>query len=508
MNLRKKILTHRHIGTSVLCALFVAPIANAGALKTASNSISFPVALSFPAQSTAIESAILRFGSSRFLEGFDVSQRLDDVTIHDPFLIQLKGVQLKSRVQGRLDRDSNGIIAEATLQNLEVGIDSISIHTVVSTRVAGVDANIRVDADCKSSVISWSGQTLALFARGKLQTQPALAVVVSGLALPTDLPKPNMTLSCTGPVGIEATIRDYAWAALKQRWTEDSFAKLLEVKIQNYFGEALKIGGDGLNLANQPNMQMILHPTSYEVTAGGSHLRATLDVKLDRPVSINVAEGDEPILPVGIIVAPTLTVPVTTAQTLVRSLFTVGVWSEWLDAQAIEGFRELMASRFKQFFAFPDLMNYAKEAPFWFVMGLTSNVTLKCNADGMDITAPLSARMLLQDSSLDIGYKALVLFQLPTHLSLAFPKVSTKTAMVGRVQSIDLSATFDARYVARENPDTSIATDSILPEVQTYAGSKLKDLTAFDGALGESVKLLNQTDVSCGAADQMLRLSF
>jgi hypothetical protein len=505
MNLRKKIsvMVQLCIASSVM---HFGVDAMAGAAKTASNKISFPVALSLPLQSSAVDEAVIRFGSSRFEQGFDVSQKLDDVTIHDPFAIQLKGVGFKSHVQGRLDRDANGLIAEATLQNPEVTIESISLHSVVSARVAGVEARIRIDADCKASVISWSNQSLAFFARAKLQTQPTLAVVVSSLALPANLPRPNMDLSCTGPVGIENLIRDYAWTALQQRWTEESFARQLEGKMQDFFADAMRVGGPELNLTNQSNLQMFLRPTAYQVTTNGAHLRATLDVKLDRPVSITVPRGDEIILPTGNVDSLLLTVPVTTVETLAQAVFAPTVWSEWLEAQTIQGFRDLMSSRFKQFFAFPDLMNYDKNAPFWFVMGFTSRPSLRCTANGLDMTAPVNARMLLQDSKLDIGYKAIASFELPTRLTLSFPRASSSKITSIKIQSMEMTSAFDQRYVDSESPNTSIAIESILPEVQSYAESQTKDLTAFEGALGESVRLLNQTDVSCAPGDQMLRL--
>jgi hypothetical protein len=505
MNLRTKISTTQQFGI-VISILSMASNGIAGAVKTASNSISFPVALSLPFASSAVDDAVIRFGSARFLEGFDVSQKLDDVTIRDPFQIQLKGVRFKAHVRGRLDRDANGVIAEATLQDPELAIDSISIHSVIATRVSGVDAQIRFDADCNNSLISWGHQSLAFFARAKLQTQPSLALTVSSLALPANLPRPEMSLACSGPVGIEKQIRDYAWAALQNRWSEDSFARQLESQIQAFFADAMKIGGPGLNLANQPGLRVILHPTSYEVSANGAHLRATLDVKLDRPVAINVVKGDEVILPVGAIDSVILTVPVTSAQTLTQALFSPGVWSDWIEGQAIQGFRDLMSSRFKQFFAFPDLMNYDEHAPFWFVMGLSSMPTLKCSASGMDIVAPVNARMLLQDPKFDIGYKSMVLFELPARLNVSFPQVSTAAKTLMKIQSLEMLAEFDARYKETESPNTSVATESILPEVQSYAESQMKDLTALGGALGESVRLLNKTDVTCNASDQMLRL--
>ncbi len=504
MNLRTKNLLTNLIVASILAISTSTTFASAK--QIASNKISFPVAISFPARSSAIDDAVIRLTQKHFLNGFDVSQNLDDVVIRDPFEIRLKGVAFKTRIQGRLDRDASGLIAEASLISPEVTIDSILINSVVKTRVAGVEARIRIDANCKASRLSWSGQSLAFFTRVKLLTDPSLAVVISQLALPVDLPKPVMQLKCTGPAGIEDLVRDYAWASLKQRWAEESFALELELQIQKFFSEAMRIGGEGLKVSNQANFKLRLNPTSYSATKFGSHLRATLDLEIDRPISVRVKKGSELILPEGLIENVTVTAPVSAAETLVQNLFAPGVWSDWLDAQAISGFRELMSSRFKQFIAFPDLMNYDKDAPFWFVLGLENPPSVRCGPGGLDISAPLHAKMLLQDSSLEMGYKALVSFQLPTRLAISFPRATEAKTMSAQVTELDLTGEFDNRYVETENPNTSIAFESILPEVRDYADSKTQNLTTLDGALGESVRWLNETDISCAPEDQMLRL--
>lgn len=513
MNLRtmtKTKLMNRNLQRHfVRVSVFAFVFAICSSAVASSNTMSLPVILSFPASSTSLEESLVKFGNTQFQSGFDVSQTLDDVTITDPFAIHLSGVHFKTRLHGRLDRDASGLLVESTLNDLELTIDRISIHSVVDLSISGVDAHIRVDAECSGTKMSWPNQSLSLFARARLATQPNLKLNVRDLALPTNLSRPEMTLSCQGPYGIETTIRDNAWAALQTRWTDPGFARTLEVEIGKYFETAMKDGGTGFNLLSQPNFKMALRPGVYEATKLGSHLRATLELNLDRPAMVTKKSLAATVLkPTETVNRLTLTLPVISAQSLVQSWFAVGVWSEWFEAQTLDGFRELMSSRFKQFFAWPDLMNYDKHAPFWFVLKAKSRPTMRCENGALGLSMPMTASMLLQDSKYEIGYKKMLDFDLPTQVKVSLPQVRTKTPLAMTIQSMNFGATFDRRYVQTENPNTSLDAGAIGDAVREYADNSVKDIGTLEGALGSGLRFMNQTDASCDSSQQMLRLGF
>ncbi len=507
MNLRQKIFRNE-VGRAA-CTLVLLSSLFSAMPAFASNRVSIPVAISFPSNPSVIENSLVELGNSRFQSGFDLDQTLGDITISDPFAIQLSGVRLKSKVSGRLDRDSKGLIIEAKMENPEITIDRISIHSVIVTRVSGVDARIRIDAECTGSKIAWPNQTLAFFARGRLAVRPNLALDISSSALPADLAKPEMTLSCQGPFGMEKMIRDYAWTALQTRWLEDSFARDIETQLEKTFAAAIQIGGPGLNILNQSNLQVALRPASYELDSrGGSHLRGVLEVNLDRPVVMPTENSAAVTLPTTGVQKITLSFASVSAQTLLQSWFAPQVWSEWMDAQKIEGFRDLMSSRFKQFIAFPDLMNYDKHAPFWFALTTSEKPTLKCSTGGLDLGFPLAAWLLLQDSTRAMGYKPLVYFNAPTRLAVTLPNATSTRKMRASLTSMSLDARFDEKYVREENPNTSLAIDTIGSSVQDAAANMLAVPETLEGGLGEVVKLLNRTDITCGATEQMLRVTF
>lgn len=475
----------------------------------ASNRISIPVAISLPSNPSVIEKSLVELGNSHFQNGFEVDRVFEDITISDPFAIELKGVRLKSKISGRLDRDAKGLIIEAMMQNPEITIDRISIHSVIVTRVSGVDARIRIDAECTGSKITWPNQNLAFFARGRLAVRPNLALDISSSALPADLNKPEMSLSCQGPFGMERMIRDYAWTALQTRWLEDSFARDLEAQLEKAFNEAIQVGGSGMSILNRSNVQVNFRPESYELDAtGGSHLRARLNVSLDRPVVLATENAPVISLPSTGVQKVTLSVASLSAQTLLQSWFAPQVWSEWIEAQKIDGFRDLMSSRFKQLFAFPDLMSYDKHAPFWFALSTTAKPTLKCSASGLDLGVPLASWFLLQDSKRAMGYKPLVQFNAPMRIAMTLPNVTAKRSMKASVSSMSLQARFDDKYVREENPNTSLALETIGSSVQEAADVMLAAPEALMGGVGDIVKLLNRTDITCGVTEQMLRVTF
>ncbi len=500
-NLTEKLF---RLATAVTFIFSISP--SVGAATLASNKMSIPVALSFPSSSEAIEKSLIRFGNGRFQEGFDVTQKLSDVTITDPFALKLSGVKFQGAIRGRLDRDSKGLIIEAALQNLKLSIERISIHSVVKARVGGVDASIRIDAECTASEIYWPGKTISFFARGRLTTVPRLKLDLSGLALPVDLEKPEMSLSCQGPFGIDDAIRDYAWAAIQQRWTDQLFIEDIETKIEESFASALAVGGDGLKLVSQPGMNATMFAEEYTVGAQVGHLRARLELSLDRPVPTLSPAGSVVNLPTGKIDEITVSIPTTAAQAVMKTWLAPGVWSEWIDAQSVEGFRDLMSSRFKQIIAVPDLQNYPKDAPFWFALDMAESPTLQCVAGELHAGVPIGAWMLLKEPSFQIGYKPMVRFSIPTRLSIALPQSKTNRAMSARIESMDMSYAFDTRYIETERPNTIIASEQILDGIKDFAESKIENLTAFEGFVGETAKALNQTNVSCDPSTQVIRI--
>ncbi len=495
---------HGKLSPATVVAFIIVLLAHVQSVSAAArNTLVFPVAVSFPAASDAIEKSLIKFGNDRFQSGFDVSQKLADVKISDPFDVRLSGVAYKGRINGRLDRDAKGLIVEAKLKNLELTIDRISIHTVVNAKVSGVDASIRIDAECTNSVISWQNQIVPFFARGRLFTSPALALDMSGLALTGSLQKPSMRLSCQGPFGMDQLIRDYAWSAIQARWTDSGFAKEIEDQIEAAFAKRIAPGGPGLNLVNQPGLNVTIFPQQYVVSSGASHMRARLEMQLDRPLTLPALKIADVSLPAGKIEQVMLRLPSAAAQSILQEVFSVGGWSHWVEGQTVEGFRELMSSRFRQMFAFPDLQNYAKDAPFWFALNMTETPTLRCAAGAFELNTPVGAWMMLKETSRPMGYKPMAYFKIPTSISISLPQSKSRIPMAAKVRSVDLSYEFDSAYVDAERPNTIIAVEQIRNSIQDYVESQTSNLasnlTTIDGAIGESVKALNQTDMTCDA---------
>lgn len=478
----------------------------ASSFVSSTNVLNLPVAISFPTSPEAIEKSVIKFGQNRFRSGLAVKQRLDDVKISDPFAIQMSGVEYRTQINGRLDRDAQGLIVEAQLKNLELTIDRISIHTIVIAKVSGVEASIRIDAECRGSKISWADQIIPFSARARLATSPTLSLDVSGLSLANGLKKPTMTLSCQGPFGMDNLIREYAWAAIQVRWTDAGFAKEIEDQIESSFAKSIAIGGPGLNIINQPELRATVFPQSYVTASGAMHLRARLELQLDRPRTMPRAKATDVSLPTTKIEQVTMTVASSSAQSLLQEIYSTNGWSQWLEGQTINGFKELMGSRFKQLLVFPDLQNYPKQAPFWFALKMTETPTLICGAGTLEFNAPVAAAMLLQDPAQVMGYKPMVNFKIPTRISISLPQIKTKMGMAASVESMNLTYEFDGRYVGSERPNAIIAEEKIRDSIQEYVDDQLSKPTTIQGAIGETVKALNQTDMSCDQNRQTIEV--
>ncbi|MDX9732239.1 MAG: hypothetical protein RBT63_10745 [Bdellovibrionales bacterium] len=492
------------------------------------NALEMPVAIGVPGDGSRLEGAVADFLNSPLSEGFEFSQDIGDVEITDPFAIQLQGVSVKGHVSGRLTSDSRGLVVEASLGEVQVSVKRIAIHTVIQSRVGGVNARIRIDADCDGATIRWSRENLSFFTRAKILTSGSYpSVDFSQLALPAFVSQPEMSLSCRGPLGIESVIRQYAWQALQERWVQDSFRQEIEEKLEAAVAERFAPGAEAISLVSVGGTALSIVPGEYVRQAhGGRHvLKAQLKVALDRPISVAHAPSvSYEALAANALSDFTSSSGLTVSaqskdlQTLLQAWFAPsGVWSDWVEARSIDGFRDLMDSRFSQFFAFPDLMRYSKNAPFWFHLQTTDYASLSCSgsstkSQSASVQLPLGAWMFLKTPEQAMGLKQMVFFRFPTSLNIGLPEKG-KRAIAATLRSLKLSARFDARYVATESPDTSISTSSIEEGMIEAVEAELSGLTAgrpsgvlVGPAIEGLLRTLKQTTVTCDPSRQVFKL--
>lgn len=486
----------------LLCSVF-----HVNTSVAASNVIEVPAVLSFPLKKKDLDATLAKYLGQTFATGYEVDQSVSDLVIRDPFEIRLSGIRVTGSLKGRTEVDSRGVIGEAVLRGLKISIEKVSIHTVIRSVVGGVDARIRLDAECTNTVVDWRTAEMPLFLRAAISVgalQPTLDI--EGLTLstlfqnPSD--KPKMEMNCTGPAGIETILQEQAWNMLMARWTDVEFLADLQTAIESSINAVLRPGGDGISISGMSEIGTTLqmNASSYKIDARGAHLMGLLRFELDRPTQgAPPTISPETLLPSTNVNALTLSLATDAVEALLQSYFAEGIWNHWTLGKDISGFRELMSSRFSQFFAFPALMDFSKDAPMAFSTSFTGRMGLSCTSGGdLRLTAPIGAWMVLQDGS-QLGFKPLVHFSMPTTLNLR--KVNTGRP-VATIEQISLSSVFHQKYVADESPNTAIAHDTILERVQPTLEAEIENFFATS----QAVQATQGLTMACDARSQILRL--
>ncbi len=480
--------------------------ANAG-----TNVVEVPAVLSLPTGKSELDATLAKLLGQTFSGGYVIDQSVADLIIRDPFEIRLSGVRITGTLRGRTEIDSRGVIGEALLTGLKVTVGRISIHTLIRSEIGGVDARIRLDADCTSTVVDWKETEIPVFLRARIllgQTQPSLDL--DGLTLSTLFQKPEMLMTCTGPSGVDAVLRDQAWNVLVERWTDTAFLEEVQSAIEASINSGMKPGGEGFALSaptagKSPSgaslMGVRLKATSFKVDASGAHLLGVARFELDRPIQeVPTSIDVERLVPQSITRDITLSMATDAIESLLQTYFDPEVWSHWIPGQEIEGFRDLMSSRFSQFFAFPALMDFPKDAPMAFASSFTGRMTLKCtNAGDIQLEAPIGSWMVLQNDS-QMGFQPLVHFSLPTTLRLRKPTTGRPEVSV---QKMSLSSTFHPKYIDSHSPNTSIAHETLLERIQPAVEAELASFVATSQIVQAAQGLI----MGCEPASQVMRLT-
>lgn len=483
-------------------------------LYAASNIFEVPTVLSLPLKKSDLDSTLAKYLGQTFASGYDINQSVSDFIVRDPFEIRLSGIHISGSLRGRTEIDSRGVIGEAVLQNLKISIDRISIHTIIRTTVGGVDARIRLDAECTNTSVDWKSAEVPVFLRAEIKVGPLQPTLdIEGLTLSSqDLSeKPEMVMNCTGPSGIEAILRDQAWNTLMSRWTDVEFLREIQSAIEESVNAGLRPGGEGFSISPvaaasmkpgiQSAMKLQLKASSYKSDSRGAHLIGFLRLELDRPAQESPPfVNTEALIPAQDVKSLTVSVSTNAAESLLQSYFSPGVWNHWVEGREIAGFRDLMSSRFSQFFAFPALMDFPKDAPMAFSASFTDRLELSCTSRGdLRLNAPVGAWLVVQNNS-QLGFKPLVYFTMPTVMDVRKAEIGRPTVTI---RQIALSSVFHKKYLEEDRPNTSIAHEMILDRIQPTIETELDSFFATS----QLVQAVQGLVMGCDSNSQIMRVS-
>ena len=274
----------------------------------------------------------------------------------------LKGAALQ--VDGawtQLQVQSTGINASAQGVAALLKVQQLIVDQTIIKEVGGNRIEIRVKAICEPFEIKVPSADLlaqALYQRQNEMWSPK----ISQLKLAIHDGWSVSALSCRGPQGFEQAVTQLLQDSLKN---PDSIASVLQSFLSASMDEKWNQIWKQMTTVGYQNLKVnsMDEPTEFGFFIRGDLQAGTGVTQINLPQNLEVPTKT---------VSPQLVLTTEGFTTLAKEKahhFSILKYN----LQSIDAFQQLMHSRFKQFFIWPDLMNFSKSAPFL----LTSNPSQK-----------------------------------------------------------------------------------------------------------------------------------
>ena len=192
--------------------------------------------------------------------------------------------------------------------------------------------------------------------------------------------------------------------------------------------------------------------------------------------------------------SPQLLIPFATIRAMIMGEYFANQLEYTMKSTDIPAFQSLMQSRFKQFFAWPDLMTYDKETTFLFQMlplGPPSFENEKSGGSGVisgDLTIPLSMRMF---APLKGKWTPYVEFRTQVMGSTSM-KLQKDGKVLFKIAAADQPAAyaFAQKYVQEYNPNQKIAIDTMAGAVRDSLNSDGMNMSLPTLTVGKQLQLV------------------
>ena len=371
-----------------------------------------------------------------------INQDLGSFSLQNPFPTEVSAVRLRASLISRLSALGDALQFEGQLADTVLSIGKLSVHTWVEVKVGGVNARLRLDADCTNIEARWAREKLGVFGRIRLGLDGAFPqILVSDVALSALLPDPELSMVCQGPVGVDATLKETALKLIRERIESGAlqadFASALtktanawiDSKIQTRSYDAKTRRWDVL-VAVAKSARRVSEPHVWPRAPKTEAQTDRLSIQIDR----------------------------TELERFATAVFRPGSWFSRVDAKSIEGFRNLMRSRFLQFFVFPELMKFPKSTAFQLSFVNETPILAKCErSNRLRLSGQVGAWLVDEKNT------PIVFFRAPFNA-----RVQTDQRRVTDAK-VSLSSIFDENYVKSHRANTSIATELFEGPIESAA---------------------------------------
>lgn len=380
-------------------------------------------------------------------------------------------------------------------------VDHISATQTIVREENGIIIEIPLQADCFNVALTLPAGSTRVSARIKAdiidnQVKLSLPHYEADWA-------PNSwqveSMNCSGLEGLEAVVKAEALKALSsfQNFDAEVHTALTE-NFETWSKDASLLLLSERELPSKKDYLKIYYEPTSAVEVGTGLLLAG-EMRFEYPF---VAPGQEIIhsyaLKAGTkknaATAPQLLIPFETVRSLMMGEYFAGKLEHSLRSTEIPAFTTFMQSRWKQFWAWPELMNYPANAEFAFQflpMGppsFTKEKAGKNNSITGNLDMPLSVRMFAPQKG---KFTPMVEFRTmvsgPTSLTLL---KDGKIELQLTAQEYPVNYAWAEKYLRKHNPSTRVAADTIAEQVRKSLSTEGFTMEIPSLSVGKDLRLV------------------
>lgn len=407
----------------------------------------------------------------------------------------------------RVDSRTRQWVLESSNLGGKLYVNHISATQTIIRVIDGITIRIPIQADCRNVVLS--------LPQGSTKIRAKVSAEVKDNQVQLSMPEYDAdwtanaweveSLQCSGIEGLDTIVKEEALKALSSfqnfdaevrqaiaenfdKWSKDASLLLLSNK-------QLPSGKDYVNIFYEPefavenNAGLLLSGEirfEYPYIAPGQIIEQVHKMKAStKPVLASNTQKEA---------VPELLLPFAAVRALMMGEYFAGKLEYSLRSYEIPAFQEFMQSRWKQFWAFPELMRYDTNTTFAFQFlplgppSFDREVSAPGNAVQGDLTLPLSVRMFAPQKG---KYRPMVEFRTlvtgPTKLKLL---KNGKIDFRLTAKESPITYGWSNSYVKNYKPSKSIAVDAIADAVREGLSTDGMTLDFPPLLVGKSLQLV------------------
>lgn len=311
------------------------------------------------------------------------NQKIENWKINGDYQSIVENILLKIKYDLEVkpdDKNPTRFLYDLSFPNGRIEISSIKTNAVIYKNVGGVQATIYLKGECRNIVIETSGP---LEASGQIQvakTGKSLGAFVQSIDYKNQQNWQMNVGDCEGPQGYQQALEKELRSLLNDK---TRMSQILMQPFQNQLNQRLASMNESLfspkQIPVQEEIALTLLPLEVELdeVTGQVLLKGIVKTQFASQEEKHV-HVDAPLFAEDVAVAPRsgLMVSQKYLQTLIRQVHESRLLYKKYFAQQIPGLDQLFRSRFFQFFLWPDLMNFRRNAPFSFEVSASQSPQL------------------------------------------------------------------------------------------------------------------------------------